>query len=486
MPNKKDHLLVIGVNTGNSLDAADALLTVFDQSGDMRDVLFHSNEYPDSLKDELRQFREHIVAADGNVDAVAASTLQLLPGIKRYTTFVAQTVNDLVEKARTNTELAAAYDLSSIDAIGFHGQTCAHKPPSMAASKQDAFTVQIGDGQLMADLTNITTIYDFRSDDIINGGEGAPLAPMHNRHIAEILEKRGEFPITFINAGNTSNLAHITRHAKGELTVVGWDAGPCNDFIDLLMRKEKNLPYDEDGTHSQSGKINLHLLRVLFEKSAVTPDGENFLEKAPPKSSDPQWYIAPDMLFDPSILFEDRLRTAAYFSAYLLFHSFGYTNEALDLPARIALAGGGWKNPVVRHHFTTLLEGDFENNPVLPEHRARFESIRKRLDGKTVSVRFSQDYGFDGQAMEARLFADMARCRIMGTPFTDPALTGCTRPAVCGIIRYPQKSPDNASANLRAWLATHPCAHAPHDNPDIFNEKWSRASAGWDKKLSSK
>ena len=76
-----------------------------------------------------------------------------------------------------------------IAAIGFHGQTCDHFPPS-AAGGSEPYTLQVGDPRLLADLTGIPVIYDFRSDDLMNGGEGAPLAPLHNRRIARMMQKQ--------------------------------------------------------------------------------------------------------------------------------------------------------------------------------------------------------------------------------------------------------------------------------------------------------
>ena len=318
----------------------------------------------------------------------------------------------------------------------------------------------------------------------MQGGEGAPLAPVHNKHIAEQLQKEGYFPITFINAGNTSNIAHITRNEDGKLVTVGWDAGPCNHFPDMMMRIEKKMQCDKDGNTGRKGVIHIDLLRELFHHAATTPQKGNFLDKKPPKSSDPQWYHAPDMLLDKTIPFEDRLRTAEYFSAYLLFHSVGYTDRAIELPSRFALFGGGWKNPLVREHFHSLLKGDFSSNPVLPEHTECFYGIHKRLQGKQLTISGSEAYGFDGQAMEARIFADMARCRITGEPFTAPHITGGEKEVICGIIRYPSGTIENATPNLRAWMQEYQVS-SPYDNPEQFDSRWSRAAAGWSKRLHS-
>jgi len=516
----KDYLLSIGIMTGNSLDAADSVLTRFAANGKIEDVEFFSLPCPPELFEQLKDLREFINRQNGCMEKVVETYRHFDAVLENYMQFLATAVSGLIAKAK--------YDRSEIDIIGFHGQTSAHLPPSIAGKNHDVYTVQIGDGQGLADLTGISVIYDFRSDDIMNGGEGAPLAPMHNLHIARHLQGTGDFPISFINGGNTGNIAHITYDDDAQMKVVGWDAGPFNHFPDLLMRQEKNLSCDFDGAIGSQGKVDLGLLRALFDSSVVNQRGENFLLSAPPKSSDPEWYKAIPALLDKSIPFETRLRTAEYFSAYILYHSLGFTDDQLQLPPRFAVFGGGWKNPVIFQHFKSLLEGNFTDNLVLEEHWDRFSNINSRLKASLLSpppffkgegqgggwrhtekheyasptphlasplegrgegfirkptIKPSDDYGFSGQAMEARIFADMAVCRVKGEFFTDKEITGVRQPTICGIIRYPGRIKTNATENLREWLKHYQSENLTHDNPKIFDNRWSRAAAGWAKKL---
>jgi len=473
----KDYLLSIGIMTGNSLDAADSVLTKFYANGKIEDLEFFSLPCPPALFKQLKDLREYINSWNGCMEKVVETYGNFDAVLENYMQFAAEAVSGLIAKAKC--------DRSEIDIIGFHGQTSAHLPPSIAGKNNDVYTVQIGDGQCLADLTGISVAYDFRSDDIMNGGEGAPLAPMHNAHLARHLQETGEFPISFINGGNTGNIAHITYDDEGKIKVAGWDAGPFNHFPDLLMRQEKNLPCDLDGTIGSQGKVDLDLLRALFNSSVVNQRGENFLLSAPPKSSDPEWYKTIPALLDKSIPFETRLRTAEYFSAYILYHSLGFTSGQLQLPPRFAVFGGGWRNPVIFQHFKSLLEGNFTDNLVLEEHRDRFSNINLRMKSSGISpiIKPSDDYGFSGQAMEARIFADMAVCRVKGEFFTDKEITGVHKPAICGIIRYPGAEKTNATENLREWLRHYQSETLTPDNPKIFDNRWSRAAAGWAKKL---
>jgi anhydro-N-acetylmuramic acid kinase len=441
-----DHLLIIGIMTGNSLDGADAVLTKFYKDGRIEDVESVFLPAPSTQYEELRKLRTYINDNRGNMALVAKTYPNFEQVLESYTQFTAQAVQALLRKASM-----AAQD---VDLIGLHGQTCAHHPPSQAKTARP-YTVQLGDGNRLAMLTGIAVAFDFRSDDLLAGGEGAPLAPMHNKHIGQPLG----FPVTFINGGNTSNIAHIV-HGR----VLGWDAGPFNHFPDLLARQYFQKSCDVDGAIGRQGKIHEPLLRELFEQAAVTASGRNFLEITPPKSSDPQWYKTVPLLEDARIAPEDKLRTAEYFSAYVTFHTLKYTPDDMRLPSRFAVFGGGWHNPVIMEDFNNLLQGVAP--VVLPAHAELFDRLRTRFETKP-EVHFSEYYGYDGRGMEARIFADLAYSLVIGRPFTTPELTGAKVPVVCGVLA--EASP--LTQNLSAWIA------ASGTNLPRSAAKWSRASA---------
>lgn len=442
----KDSLTIIGVMTGNSLDGADVVATRFYKDGRIEDIASHSLAAPPSQYSALKNLRDEINTQKGRMAQVAKTYPNFDGVLDAYTQFVAQAIHELMTKAKIPAE--------EIDLIGFHGQTCAHLPPSQAKGAKP-YTVQLCDGKKLAELTGISVAFDFRSDDLKSGGEGAPLAPMHNKHIAKALG----FPITFINGGNTSNLAHIA-HDK----VMGWDAGPFNHFPDLLTRKYFGQPCDTGGEIGRRGTISVPLLEQLFSQSAIVAGGGNFLEAPPPKSSDPQYYKSVPLLDDLAFSAADKVRTAEYFSAYLTFHSLGHTPLDFPLPSRFAVFGGGWKNPLIMADFTDLIKGTAP--VVLPQHAERFTQIRARM-GDDVSVKFSHTYGFDGTMMEARIFADLARCLVIGKPFTTPQTTGVKNPPVCGVMAYA----NHVTQNLRDWIRT------AGTNPPTSETCWSRASA---------
>ena len=254
-----NHLLVIGVMTGNSLDAADVVLTAFHDDGTIKDLAFYSLPFSEKLYAMLKGLRHAVNDSGGDMAYVSTHYPNFDDTLDSYMDCAIMAVRGLMTKAKQS-NIPDIYDLHHIDLIGFHGQTCAHLPPSVAQDGAAPYTVQIGDGQRLADETGITVVYDFRSDDIMNGGEGAPLAPMHNKHIAQA----GVFPITFINGGNTSNIAHITRNSSGDVKVVGWDAGPFNHLPDLFARKYLDQPCDTDGAVGKTGQVNQALLGKII------------------------------------------------------------------------------------------------------------------------------------------------------------------------------------------------------------------------------
>ena len=213
----------IGVMTGNSLDGVDAVLTDF--SGDkITDIASVSLPFPVDLTRDLLAFR-------ALVKGKAVSEFENAPlfadVLSRSTALVAEAVNAIKQP--------------DVVAVGLHGQTCDHFPPSVANGEKP-YTLQIFDAQKLADLTGIPVIYDFRSDDMMNGGEGAPLAPAHNAHIAADMRAKGFDSVAFCNAGNTGNIAVIA----GD-TVLGWDVGAFNHFADKLTREYKGVPCDTNG-----------------------------------------------------------------------------------------------------------------------------------------------------------------------------------------------------------------------------------------------
>ena len=398
---------IIGNMTGNSMDAIDLVLTEFD--GDkMTDICSFSKPYTKTMQSKMETLRAKV----GNKTRKEILSLPEFKAIHDdYVRQVADCVNAMCKKFKL--------DKKTIDAIGFHGKTLDHNPPSRAkAEKTLPYTLQIGSGKMLADLTGIKVVYDFRSAPVMAGFDGAPLVPPHNAHIAAT-----EGDGCYYNGGNTSNFAWIVNG----VAQVGSDAGPFNEYVDNFIRDNTKDSYDVDGKYGKKGKLNKDLLQKLFDI------GRKFYERKLPKSGDPQFYHK-DLVFKEikkmKLSVPDTVHTLEYFAAYIAVQGMTLTDKSIPLIPQIVLFGGGWKNPVVRKSFDALMNG---KGYVLPEHEKQFSAFLKRFSQKPKIK-----YSAFGESMEARLFADLARYRLEDRGWEIPEIVKSKKKVVCGVTAAPK------------------------------------------------
>ncbi len=129
----------------------------------------------------------------------------------------------------------------AVDIIGFHGQTVLHRP-------ERGITVQLGDGERLAQATGINVVYDMRANDMVAGGQGAPLVPVFHRALAGDLGV--EEPVCFVNIGGISNISYI----DGDV-LMAFDTGPGNALIDQWMQAKAGIPIDQGGRIASEGRI---------------------------------------------------------------------------------------------------------------------------------------------------------------------------------------------------------------------------------------
>ncbi len=160
-------------------------------------------------------------------------------------------------------------DPSSITAIGFHGQTVLHRP-------EKALTVQIGDGQRLADMVGIPVVYDLRANDMLHGGQGAPLVPVYHQALAASLDADPDEDVTvaFVNIGGISNVTFLTPNENP----VAFDSGPGNALIDQWVQQNAGIPFDDGGRIASEGVVD----EAIVEQCLAMP----FFAKRPPKSLD--------------------------------------------------------------------------------------------------------------------------------------------------------------------------------------------------------
>lgn len=228
--------------SGTSLDGVDAVLAEIGPASQIRILHTCYLPYADSLRDQLLAL--HAPQADEiHLAACAANTLARL---------YAEAIEGLLE----------GIDRRSVRAAGCHGQTLRHRPA-------DGYTLQIGNAALLAELTGITVVADFRSRDIAAGGQGAPLVPAFH---ARTLRHPGIHRV-IANIGGIANVTDLP--ADG--TVRGWDTGPGNMLLDAWIKRHRGEHYDRDGAWAAGGTPDAGLLAALA--------AHLFLQSAPPKSA---------------------------------------------------------------------------------------------------------------------------------------------------------------------------------------------------------
>lgn len=271
--------------------------------------------------------------------------------------------------------------------IGFHGQTVLHRP-------QAGLTVQLGDGPLLARLTGLPVVYDMRANDMVFGGQGAPLVPAYHAALAASLpsEFASRRPVAFVNIGGISNVTYVA--AEGD--PVAFDSGPGNALIDQWVSREGGVPFDAGGAIASEGGVVEAVVSAYL--------GNPFFEKAGPKSLDRNDFtLAPARGLDLA----DGARTLAAVSAEAILKA----AEHMPLPPKLwIVCGGGRKNPHI--------VGDLHTGAA----KAGAEVI------------LAEDAGLDGDAMEAEAWAYLAVRASKGLPLTFPTTTGCRQAVTGGVV----------------------------------------------------
>ena len=261
------------------------------------------------------------------------------------------------------------------DIIGFHGQTIIHKP-------HDGFTWQMGEGSLLAMLTGIEVVNDFRMSDIRAGGQGAPLVPIFHKAITETLPK----PIAIVNIGGVANITWIAEDGH----LLAFDTGPGNAMINDIMKRYYGKDYDDNGEVAARGIVDEDVLAEYL--------ADPYFKKKPPKSLDRNHFNL-DLVRD--LKPEDAVATLTAFTALSIMMSNSYFDKPVP---KFYITGGGRLN---RRIMQTL--GD------------RAEAI--------------EAIGHNGDAFEAQAFAYLAVRAKYGLPITFPSTTGCKTSPLKDIAR---------------------------------------------------
>jgi anhydro-N-acetylmuramic acid kinase len=377
MPGSPSSNLFIGLMSGTSLDGVDGVLASFSAQGAANPACTLATAYlpfPAPLRAELMRLQAP-TENEIHCEALAANALA-----QHYADCVAQLL-DLGSVSPT-----------AVRAIGAHGQTIRHRPEA-------GYTRQTNNPALLAELTGIDVIADFRSRDIAAGGQGAPLVPAF--HDA-IFSKPGEIRVV-ANIGGISNISILQ---DGE-PIVGFDTGPGNVLMDAWITRHRGEAYDAAGNWGASGKVVSALLTELL--------AEPFLALPPPKSTGRDLFhmdwLTQKLAPFPDLAAEDVQATLAAFTAASVAEAIRtYAAGA----AAVYVCGGGAYNAYLMHLLQQAL--------VDRRHPARVDS--------------TDALGVSPNHVEALAFAWLAYRHVVRQPGNLPAVTGAVKPRILGAL-YP-------------------------------------------------
>jgi len=306
--------LFIGLMSGTSLDGVDVALVEFKSTHKPNVLQTHFLAYPPELRTQVLAL-QHPTANELETTALMANTLARL---------YADAVNQLLA--------IAALSPNKIAAIGCHGQTIRHRP-------ELGFTLQIGNPALLAELTDITVVADFRSRDIAAGGQGAPLVPAFHQAIFA----HPQLNRAVINIGGIANITYLANNSD----LIGFDSGSGNMLLDAWIKHHKNLNYDANGAWASTGKIIAPLLSAMLE--------EPYLALPPPKSTgrdlfNDAWLAG--HLADSNYAPEDVAFTLVSFTAHTIHNALLQHCRDVD---EVYLCGGGAHNALLIQQLQSLL-----------------------------------------------------------------------------------------------------------------------------------
>ena len=368
-----DHL--IGLMSGTSMDGVDAALVRFDDAAALPELLARrTTPLPEGLQEELLALAQ----PGGN----ELDRLMRLDGT--VARLFARAVREVLDQAGMSPD--------QIRALGSHGQTVRHVPAG-----PEPYTVQIGNPSLIAELTGITTVADFRRRDLAAGGQGAPLAPaFHAAFFRSPAENR-----IVLNIGGIANITRLA--ADAQIPVSGFDTGPGNLLLDAWIRYRRGMAFDENGMWGAGGKVLPALLNALL--------ADPYFRAPPPKSTGRELFhldwLNARLATLPAVNPQDVQATLQELTAVSIAEAI---RRCAGEAQRVLVCGGGVHNPAVLARLQAKLPG--------------------------VIVESTAVAGIDPDFVEAVGFAWLAKRTLDGLPGNVPAVTGARGERILGGI-YP-------------------------------------------------
>ena len=371
--------------SGTSLDGVDAAaIQVNNAAQDKLCEIIATQffEFPAELKTALRALNQNHTA----------SLEQIAQLDKRLGDAFADAVLGLLD--------TASMDRNNIAAIGSHGQTIWHQPPSATAGENTSgVTWQLGDPNIIVARTGVTTVADFRRADIAAGGHGAPLASLFHAVTLRVTDETR----VVLNLGGMANITLLPAMRSGadDITdgVIGFDTGPANALLDQWSAQQFALEYDAHGKIAAGGRLLPELLARLLE--------DPYFDKLPPKSTGPEYF------------------NVSWLQAYL--QTFEASAPADVLHTLTALTATSVTQAVARNAPTAqrviVCGGGVHNHELMRQLAEQMPQL---------SVESSAAFGLDPDFIEAAAFAWLASRRLLGQPGNLPNVTGARQSVLLG------------------------------------------------------
>jgi len=358
----------LGLMSGTSGDGVDASIIQSDGENEYKVILDKYFKYNQNIYENIHRVKEEI----NNLEDLENLSKKIQPLEKEITLFHSNAANEIIKDYRFK-----------IDFVGFHGQTIFH-------NAKEKISKQLGDGKLLSKLTKKTVIYDFRQNDLKNGGQGAPLTPIFHK----LLKKKFKTKNTiFVNIGGITNLTNILNDDQ----MSGTDIGPGMCLVDQWVRQKCKKNYDENGKIAKSGKVNKIILEQLLENFyKITND----LNLNIVQSFDTKYF---NFSFAKDLTIEDGAATLTEFSAQIIVSAI---KKISNLGENIILCGGGRKN----------------------------NFLVEKLKNEISTIKLIDEYGVNGDFVESQAFAYLAIRSFLNLPISFPKTTGVKKDCTGGIV----------------------------------------------------
>ena len=364
----------LGLMSGTSMDGIDASIIKSNGEDKYETIFDQYFKYDEGLYRELVNIRNMINSSrDLEVNAKILSKLE-----RQLTLFHATVCKKIINNYSSN-----------IDLIGFHGQTIFH-------NANEKISKQLGDANLLSNLLKKKVVYNFRKNDLINGGQGAPLAPIFHQLFAN--QNRINLPACILNIGGIANITIIPSEDFNDLR--SYDIGPGNCLLDEWMRKNSEERFDKNGELAKAGKTDQIILNQAIDNFDNIKNNNTL-------SFDVKDF---DLNFVRGLSLEDGLSTLVDFTAFLIHQSIvTITNFDKEKELNILISGGGRKN------------------------LSLINTIQNKISSN-VNLALIDNYKINGDFVESQAFAYLAIRSFLKKVISFPKTTNVIVPCTGGII----------------------------------------------------